>query len=72
MADAASDTDADGLIDLEEYYHQTDPNNEDTDGDGVKDKEEIAVGSDPRKAPKPPADDPQTGPEKPDPRDHDH
>lgn len=42
------DTDNDGLSDLLEYKHHTDPTNPDTDGDGLTDADEILVfGSDP-------------------------
>jgi len=35
------DTDGDGLSDLEEFEHKTDPRNPDTDGDGLTDFEEV-------------------------------
>ena len=35
--DALADPDADGLSNIEEYRHNTDPNNADTDGDGLND-----------------------------------
>ncbi|MHA1806494.1 MAG: LamG-like jellyroll fold domain-containing protein [Candidatus Thorarchaeota archaeon] len=41
-----SDTDDDGLTDLEEYENGTDPEVDDTDGDGIDDKEELTTGSD--------------------------
>ncbi len=42
------DTDNDGLSDLLEYKHNTDPTNPDTDGDGLSDADEVLVfGSDP-------------------------
>lgn len=44
----------DGLSDLEEYHHHTDPTKADTDGDGVTDDVEVANNSDPLKAPGPP------------------
>ncbi|MEH6451369.1 MAG: hypothetical protein V7765_22090, partial [Oleispira sp.] len=40
-ADALGDNDADGLINLQEYLNQTDPNNADSDNDGLKDGEEF-------------------------------
>ena len=40
-ADAIHDLDVDGLTNLEEYRHGTDPNNPNTDGDGLTDGEEI-------------------------------
>jgi hypothetical protein len=41
------DTDGDGLCDLTEYDHHTDPNSVDTDGDGFWDYVEVQNGSDP-------------------------
>jgi hypothetical protein len=41
------DPDGDGLINLEEYAHNTDPSKKDTDGDGYSDYAEIATGSNP-------------------------
>ena len=42
------DTDHDGLSDLLEYKHNTDPTNPDTDGDGFSDADEVLIfGSDP-------------------------
>jgi len=41
------DPDGDGLTNLEEYQHGTDPNNPDSDNDGLTDGEEIARGTDP-------------------------
>ena len=41
------DPDGDGLTNLEEYQHGTDPNNPDSDNDGLTDSEEIARGTDP-------------------------
>jgi hypothetical protein len=46
-ADANGDPDGDGLTNLEEYEHGTDPNNADTDNDGLTDGEEIEMGLDP-------------------------
>ncbi len=46
-SDAGLDPDGDGLTNLEEYQHGTDPHNWDTDGDGVSDLNEILGGSDP-------------------------
>ncbi|MCH8510119.1 MAG: thrombospondin type 3 repeat-containing protein [Kiritimatiellae bacterium] len=43
------DADGDGLTNLEEYQHGTDPNNPDTDGDGMSDGDEITLGLDPLK-----------------------
>jgi hypothetical protein len=41
------DADGDGLSDLGEYDHGTDPNNPDTDGDGYPDGAEVAAGTSP-------------------------
>jgi hypothetical protein len=38
---AGQDPDHDGLTNLEEFLHGTDPNNPDTDGDGVSDGDEV-------------------------------
>ena len=46
-ADAALDSDNDGLTNLKEFQSGTDPNLRDTDGDGVSDSEEIRRGSNP-------------------------
>lgn len=40
-SDAATDTDNDGLTNLEEFQYATDPNNNDSDNDGLLDGEEI-------------------------------
>lgn len=45
--DAMEDPDADGLSNLEEYRHKTNPRNRDTDGDNYTDGEEVARGSNP-------------------------
>jgi hypothetical protein len=42
MPSATTDTDGDGLDDLNEYIAGTDPNDEDTDGDDIPDSEEDA------------------------------
>ena len=42
---AASDTDGDGLSNLQEYQRGSDPRNLDTDGDGIPDNQESAVGA---------------------------
>ena len=44
---AAADSDGDGLSNLQEYLHGTDPHNPDTDGDGLTDGEEVALGTNP-------------------------
>ncbi len=44
-----TDYDKDGLINTDESYWNTDPNNPDTDSDGFKDGEEVASGHDPNK-----------------------
>ncbi|MFH0979042.1 MAG: Ig-like domain-containing protein [Candidatus Woesearchaeota archaeon] len=46
-ADAIMDNDNDGLTNLEEYNHLTDPSNSDTDYDGWTDKQEVDKGTDP-------------------------
>jgi len=46
-ADANSDTDGDGLTNLEEMSQRTNPNNPDTDGDGFSDGEEVDKGTNP-------------------------
>lgn len=45
--DAEQDADKDGLTNIEEYLHDTDPKNPDTDGDGYTDLQEIKNGYDP-------------------------
>ncbi len=47
--DAALNPDNDGLTNLEEYQHGTDPNKPDTDGDGISDGQEVLNGTDPTK-----------------------
>lgn len=50
VLDCDEDFDEDGLTNLQEYEHGTEPYNEDTDGDGLKDGEEInTYGTDPLK-----------------------
>ena len=49
-ADAILDADGDGLNNLAEYQHGTDPRMADTDHDGVSDGTEVQYGSDPRVA----------------------
>ena len=46
-SDAGEDPDGDGLTNLEEFEHGTDPNNPDTDGEGLLDNEELEIGTDP-------------------------
>ncbi|MDM8538125.1 hypothetical protein QUF70_15340, partial [Desulfobacterales bacterium HSG17] len=46
-ADAAQDTDNDGLTNLEEYINKTDPRDPDTDDDGIEDGQERLAGTDP-------------------------
>ncbi len=46
-SDAVTDSDGDGLTNLEEYEYETDPTVADSDGDGYTDGEEIVFGSDP-------------------------
>ncbi len=45
--DANQDADFDGLSNLQEYQHNTRPNNPDTDGDTARDGDEILAGTDP-------------------------
>jgi hypothetical protein len=45
--DSEGDSDSDGLVNVEEYWHGTDPFDDDTDGDGIDDGTEVADGSDP-------------------------
>lgn len=49
-ANAAADSDNDGLLNLEEYFYGTNPLNADTDGDGMSDGWEVAHGLDPKSA----------------------
>lgn len=42
--DAAADPDGDGLTNLQEFKHKTDPHSGDSDGDGLSDKVETATG----------------------------
>ena len=49
-SDATGNPDTDGLTNLQESTHGTDPNNADTDGDGFNDGFEVNVGSDPNDA----------------------
>jgi hypothetical protein len=44
---AAADSDGDGLTNLQEFQHGTDPHNPDTDGDGLSDAREVALGTNP-------------------------
>lgn len=46
-ANAEDDPDTDGLTNLEEYEHNTNPTKKDTDNDGYDDKEELDKGTDP-------------------------
>ncbi|MEM1212927.1 MAG: LamG-like jellyroll fold domain-containing protein, partial [Planctomycetota bacterium] len=45
--DPEADTDGDGLPDIGEGIHGSDPTNPDTDGDGVSDNQEVEDGADP-------------------------
>lgn len=47
---AATDSDGDGLTNLQEYQHGTDPHKADTDGDGLSDGEEVALHTNPLNA----------------------
>lgn len=49
-SDASQDSDGDGLTNLEEFKHNTNPNSSDTDGDGYGDGLEVYVGTDPLSA----------------------
>ncbi|HTI71486.1 MAG TPA: DUF1800 family protein [Candidatus Limnocylindria bacterium] len=44
---AAVDSDGDGLTNLQEYQHDTDPHRVDTDGDGISDGQEVSLGTNP-------------------------
>lgn len=46
--DELSDSDGDGLTDIEEQTLGTDPNNADSDNDGISDGDEVRGGTDPR------------------------
>jgi len=46
-ADAALDLDGDGLTNLQEYQHRTNPRVADTDGDGMNDGDEVLAGRNP-------------------------
>ena len=46
-SDAADDADNDKLSNLQEFVHETDPENPDTDGDGIDDGEEVTKGTSP-------------------------
>jgi hypothetical protein len=46
-SDGSADEDADGLSNVEEFTHGTDPRDPDTDGDGCQDGEEVSGGFDP-------------------------
>jgi len=46
-SDALSDLDGDGLLNIDEYFYETNPSNVDTDGDGISDFDEIAEGLNP-------------------------
>jgi hypothetical protein len=46
--DGTDDGDGDGLTDLEEFQHDTNPNDPDTDDDLINDAVELAAGSNPR------------------------
>ncbi len=50
VALAAADSDGDGLSNLQEYQHGTDPHKADTDGDGLTDGQEVALGTNPLNA----------------------
>ena len=54
--DAGEDGDGDRLLNLDEAWWQTAPDNPDTDGDGISDGEEVERGSDPRDPGDPPGD----------------
>ena len=47
IVDPLSDSDDDGLIDIDEAERGTDPTNPDTDGDGLLDGAEVAARLDP-------------------------
>lgn len=59
--DSADDPDGDGLTNLEEYQHSTNPHNPDSDGDGYSDGVEVAAGTNPNDPRSTPANIARTG-----------
>jgi hypothetical protein len=59
--DSGGDPDGDGLTNLEEYQHSTNPHNPDSDGDGYSDGVEVAAGTNPNDPRSTPANIARTG-----------
>jgi hypothetical protein len=59
--DSAGDPDGDGLTNLAEYQHSTNPHNPDSDGDGYSDGAEVAAGTNPNDPRSTPANIARTG-----------
>src|SRR6185369_18071476 len=59
--DSGGDPDGDGLTNLAEYQHSTNPHNPDSDGDGYSDGAEVAAGTNPNDPRSTPANVARTG-----------
>jgi hypothetical protein len=59
--DSGDDPDGDGLTNLQEYQHSTNPHNPDSDGDGYSDGVEVAAGTNPNDPRSTPANIARTG-----------